>query len=208
MEEGCADSIQLTGGSTFDVRAEYDHIERILDSLDQNVGRERIRGEILVYLTAPESPEQVDRLFAAGADRLSISLEIWDEDLARKIMPGKMKYTGRRRHLDALEYIAATHGPNRACSNFIIGLEPAESVLEGAEYLASRGIVPIASVWIPFGRPVLESMKTPGLDYYRRVKTGLAATYAKYGIVPPGGSGLNVCMCRDIYARRDSILSR
>ncbi|NLT35963.1 MAG: hypothetical protein GXX83_08700 [Gaiellales bacterium] len=51
-------------------------------------------------------------------------------------------------------------------------------------------------------------MKTPGLDYYRRVKTGLAATYAKYGIVPPGGSGLNVCMCRDIYARRDSILSR
>ncbi len=204
VEEGCADSIQITGGSTFDVRAEYDLIERILSAMDQKVGRERIRGEILVYLTAPEEPEQVDRLFAAGADRLSISLDIWDQDLARKIMHGKMKYTGRRRHLDALEYIAATLGPNRACSNFIIGLEPVESLLEGAEYLASRGIVPIASVWIPFGRPVLGSMKTPGLDYYRRVKAGLAMIYATYGIEPPGGSGLNVCMCRDIYLQKAS----
>ena len=147
----------------------------------------------------------MDRLFAVGADRLSISLEIWDEELARRIMPGKMEFTGRRRHLEALEYIAATYGKNRACSNFIVGLEPAESMLEGAEYLASRGIVPVASVWIPFGRPVLGSMKTPELGYYREVKVGLAAICEQYGIVPPGGTGLNVCMCRDVYLSKDRI---
>ena len=47
-------------------------------------------------------------------------------------------------------------------------------------------------------------MKTPGLDYYRRVKAGLAMIYATYGIEPPGGSGLNVCMCRDIYLQKAS----
>ena len=121
-------------------------------------------------------------------------------------MPGKMKYTGRKRHLDALEYIAAKYGKNTACSNFIVGLEPAESMLEGAAYLAAKGIVPIASAWIPFGRPVLGSMKAPGLDFYGKVKVGLAAIYERYGIVPRGGTGLNVCMCRDIYRQRDSIL--
>ena len=75
-------------------------------------------------------------------------------------------------------------------------------MLAGAEYLAARGIVPVASGWIPFGRPVLGSMKTPGLDYYRKVKAGLGEIYERHGIVPPGGRGLNVCMCRDIYHQR------
>lgn len=120
-------------------------------------------------------------------------------------MPGKMRHTGRERHLKALEYIAAAYGPNKACSNFIVGLEPIESLLEGAEYVASRGVVPIASVWIPFGRPVLGSMRPPGLDYYRQAKEGLAALYDKYKIIPPGGSGLNVCMCRDVFLKRGTM---
>jgi hypothetical protein len=206
LKDRCANSIQITGGSTFDVRAEYERIKGILRAIEARVGRANIGGEVLVYVTAPEEPEMAGQLLDAGADRLSISLEIWDEHLSRKIMPGKMKYTGRRRHLAALEYIAETYGKNRACSNFIVGLEPAESMLEGAEYLAARGIVPIASVWIPFGRPVLGSMQAPELDYYRKIKVGLASIYERHGIVPPGGTGLNVCMCRDIYLQRNAIL--
>ena len=95
-----------------------------------------------------------------------------------------------------------TYGKNKACSNFIIGLEPAESVLEGARYLAERGIVPIASVWIPFGRPVEGSMKAPALEYYQTITRGLSELYCTYGIEPPGGKGLNVCMCRDIWLNR------
>jgi hypothetical protein len=52
---------------------------------------------------------------------------------------------------------------------------------------------------MPFGRPVLGSMKAPGLDYFRKVKVEMARIYKENGIIPPGGKGLNVCMCRDIY---------
>ncbi len=199
IKEGYVDSIQITGGSTFNVQAECDRITAILDAINLRVGRANIPGEILIYTTPPKNPQMVDQLFEAGADRISMSLEIWDEELARKIMPGKTKFTGRQRHLDALEYVALKHGKGKACSNFIIGLEPADSLLEGANYLASRGIVPIASVWIPFGRPVLGSMKAPDLGYYQKIKNGLSDIYCKYGLIPPGGKGLNVCMCRDIY---------
>lgn len=204
IKQKYADSIQITGGSTFNVQAECDKIKTILDAINQRTGRENIKGEILVYTTPPKDPKMVDQLFEAGADRIAMSLEIWDEELARKIMPGKMKYTGRQRHLNALEYVASAHGKNKACCNFIIGLEPAESVLEGAEFMASKGIVPIASVWIPFGRPVLGSMKPPELEYYQKVKDGLAKIYSNYAIVPPGAQGLNVCMCRDIYLKHST----
>lgn len=205
LKEQCARSIQLTGGSLFNDSLEIETITNILKAIDQRVGRQNIPGEIVVYVTPPKDPQSLDQLFAAGADRVSCSLEIWDEGLAAQIMPGKMKYTGRKRHLDSLEYVASKHGKNKACCNFIIGLEPIESVLQGAEYLASRGIAPIASVWIPFGRPVLNSMKTPDLAYYQQFKMGLCQIFKRYDIVPPGGSGLNVCMCRDVYLRTDEL---
>ncbi|MFC1925053.1 hypothetical protein ACFLXA_06800, partial [Chloroflexota bacterium] len=174
-------------------------IKSILEMIDSRLGRCNISGEIIVYTTPPADPTLLEQLFEAGADHIVCSLEIWDEELAKLVMPGKMKFTGRNRHLAALEYIASKYGPNKVCSDFIVGLESIESLLAGAEYLASRGIVPAASVWIPFGRPVQKKMKAPGLQYYKAVKRGFSEIYSKYGIEPPGGSGLNVCMCRDIW---------
>jgi hypothetical protein len=70
---------------------------------------------------------------------------------------------------------------------------------EGATWLAERGIIPSASVWMPMGRPVMGSMTAPTLDYFRRVKEMLAELYSKYELIPPGGCGLNVCVEKDIY---------
>ncbi len=199
LKERCARSIQLTGGSTFNLQAECDLIRDYLAAITKRVPREEISGEILVYTTPPADPRMVDRVFAAGADRISCSLEIWDENLAKVIMPGKFHFTNRQRYLDCLQYMVDKFGSGKACSNFLVGVEPAESCLAGADYLASRGVVPIASVWIPFGRPVMNSMQAPPLEFYRAIKNGFAEIYRKYRLVPPGGCGLNVCFCRDIY---------
>ncbi len=199
IKDHCANSIQITGGSMFDSQHEIDMIHTILQTIDARVGKANIKGEIVVYVTAPKDKTSIGQLFDAGADRVSCSFEIWDEELAAKIMPGKMKYTGRQRIMDCLLYGTEKFGKNKMCSNFIIGLEPVESVVQGAEFLASHGVVPIASVWIPFGRPVLNSMKARDLNYYRLIKEEFSRIYTTYGIRPPGASGLNVCFCRDIF---------
>ena len=198
-ETGYCDSIQITGGSTFNSEQERNLIESYLQAINTKVGKENIKGEILLYITPPETPGVVDSYFTLGADRVACSLEVWDEQLAGIITPGKIKFTTRQRHLEALEYIAEKYGPNKAFSNFIIGLEPLESLMEGAEYLSSKGIIPTASVWIPFGRPVMGSMKTPNLDFFRKVKEGFAHLYRKYNLEPAGASGINVCIERDIW---------
>lgn len=150
-------------------------------------------------ITPPESHEIIDRYFALGADRIACSLEVWDDARVAIITPGKRLFTTKQRHLDALSYITEKYGPNRAFSNFIIGLEPIETLKQGATFLAERGIIPSASVWMPFGKPVMNSMTPPDLDYFRAVKEMLAELYVKYNLTPAGGCGLNVCVERDIW---------
>lgn len=196
-------SIQITGGSTFRGEKEAELIKGYLQALRDEVGLDKIKGEILLYITPPESLDLIDEYFALGATKIACSIEVWDEGRAQHITPGKIEFTTRQRHLDALEYIANKYGPNKAFSNFIIGLESLETLEEGARWCAERGIIPTASTWMPQGAPVMGSMKAPDLDYYHAMKELFADLYREYGLEPAECCGLNVCVERDIwrYAR-------
>lgn len=154
--------------------------------------------ELLLYITPPEQHAVIDRYFSMGASRIVCCLEVWDDRLAESITPGKRSFTAKQRHLDALTYIAEKYGPGKAFSIFIIGLEPLETLTQGAKWLAERGVIPSASVWMPFGKPVNGSMKGADLDYFRQVKEMLGELYVKYHLEPAGCCGLNVCVERDI----------
>jgi len=206
VENKDANSIQITGGSTFSGETEYKHISSYMKALvESNI---KLSGETLLYITPPKNNDYIDEYFALGADRIACSIEVWDKDRAKIITPGKIHFTSRERHLKSLEYIAEKYGKGKAFSNFIIGLESFETLKEGATYLAERGIIPSTSVWVPMGKPVMGSMKAPGLDYFRKVKEMLAELYTKYELIPAGGCGLNVCAGRDIYECAVSRLTR
>ena len=205
-EEKMAEYVQITGGSTMNPQAETRVITQILKEMDAVTGLNNIKGEVLVFTTPPSDPRSLDQVFDAGADRVACSLDVWDDRLAELITPGKVKFTTRRRHMDALKYIAREYGPNKALSTFVVGLEPIETFLEGAEALAREGVVAMASLWIPFGRPVMGKAKAPGLEYYRKMKLGLADIYHRYGIIPPGGAGFNTDIDKDIWRHSEEYL--
>ena len=185
--------IQITGGSTFDGHSEADYITEYLTAI------EKPTGETLLYITPPADINLIDRYFALGSSRIACSIEVWDMTLAKEITPGKVNITGRERHLQVLEYIAEKYGHAKAFSNFIIGIEDFSTLAMGATWLAERGILPAASVWMPMGRPVMGSMTPPDADYYKRVKEHFAELYTKYQLEPTKSRGLNVCIERDIW---------
>ena len=195
---GC-NSIQITGGSTFDGQSEAEYIKNYLTAIDARIGRSNIKGEILLYITPPDNTDIIDKYFELGTDRIACSLELWDENKAKLVTPGKIEITTRKRYLDILEYVSRKYGTGKAFSNFIIGIEEYDTLKAGAEYLAERGIMPTASVWMPMGRPVQNTMKAPDLNYYQRVKDLFAELYQKYSLEPAKSCGLNVCVERDIW---------
>ena len=207
LQDGCVQDVQLTGGSRFSERGECPQMAAILRGIDAAVGLEKIPGEVYAYLSSPAVPEAVDEVFEAGIDRVSFDLNLWDVDLHEQVCPGHAHHIGRERQLRVLEYVAQKYGPNKACSSFVVGLEPEKSLLEGAEYLASRGIVPLMSAWMPGIDPILGKTRPPGIDYYRRVREGFAKLYQRYQLVPPGiKAGAHVSMCHDVYEHLDDLL--
>ena len=190
-------NVQLTGGSTYDGLSEAAHIKSYLAAIGRL--QPKVSGEILLYITPPADTALIDDYFAMGANRAACSLEVWDISRAEEITPGKIGITGRDRHLRVLEYIARKYGRGKAFTNFIIGIEDFGTLASGAKWVAERGILPAASVWMPMGRPVRGSMKAPDVDYYKRVKDFFAELYVKYELEPTASRGLNVCIERDIW---------
>lgn len=83
-------------------------------------------------------------LKSLGLAEVSINLEVWSNDVARRVMPRKHKQ-GRDHYLGFLEHAADVLGGQHVRSMLMLGLEPVESTLEGVEAIAERGCVPVLS---------------------------------------------------------------
>ena len=193
--------LQLTAGSTLDPDSEIDRYVEILKAIDKAVGIEKIPP--VIFLTPPKDVRLLDKLFDAGAGKIACDMDIWNETLFNEYCPGKAKYTPRQQHLEALLSIADKHGSGRACSVFVAGLEPVESLLEGFTYLSERGIVPLPSPWMPYGVERGNLPAPPGLDYYRTMRHETAKLYLKHNLAVPGTIGSSVCLSRDIWLRKE-----
>lgn len=208
IENAGVKEVQLTAGTRFAGRTECQRYANLLRAIDDRVGLDRIPSEIYCYVTAPRDPSWVDAIFEAGADRVAHDLHVWVADRHARFAPGHARHIGREGQLRALEHIAEKYGPNKAFSAFVVGLEPLDTLLAGAQYLAERGIVPAFSVWMPTPGSTNGDTRPPGLDYYRTARREFARLYRKYGLNPPGiPAGSHVSLCHDIYRNMDAILA-
>lgn len=83
-----------------------------------------------------------------GIGEISVNLEIYNLQLAEKLMRQKAKQ-GREHYLNYLENAAQILGPGRVRSMLMVGLEPIESTLAGVDAIAKRGAVPVLSPFRP-----------------------------------------------------------
>ena len=110
-------------------------------------------------------------------------MEVWNEKMFEVICPGKSLECGRRKNwLAALDTEVEVFGKNRVRSTFVSGLEPKEYLLEGAEELTSKGVLPCINQWnVNVGSP-LEGHRTPTEEWHWDVFERTVAIYRKYGV--------------------------
>jgi hypothetical protein len=197
VEHAGVRSLMATGGSTFEGKSEFKYYEEYLIVWNEALGG-HLPADMVLYLTPPKDLSMIDRYIELGADKLGFSIEVWNEDAAKTVTPGKMKYTTRERHIQAWDYTVEHFGPNYAFTNFILGLEPLEDLEKGLKFVAERGVFPGGSVWVPIGTKVNGLLTPPGIDYYRRCKEMFIDIYQKYDFVP-AASMANGDIEPDIY---------
>ena len=98
-----------------------------------------------------------------GIHGLSINLEIYSLEIARKMMRPKYDL-GRDFYFDFIAEAVAEFGPGKVRSLLLVGLEPLEETLAGVEALAERGCDPVLSPFRPDPHTPLRNMKPPAIE--------------------------------------------
>ncbi len=130
----------------------------------------------------------IDRLKDSGLNSLSFNIEIWDDTVRQKTMPGKGKIP-RPLYLDCLEYAGKLFGSSNVSSWLIAGLEPYESTLIAAEEVARRGAIPFVTAFRPIQGSLMEDLNPPDIDILLTIYKNLKGILEKYSLDPQKGDG-------------------
>lgn len=104
-----------------------------------------------IYLMSlpPKDKETLCALKASGITEVAFNIEVFDRDLARRYMPGKGMIS-LSDYIRALQTAVELWGRTGAVRTiFVVGLEPAESLLQGIDCVAALGVSPILSLFRP-----------------------------------------------------------
>jgi hypothetical protein len=111
---------------------------------------------VLAALHPPRHMRWIDHAYAIGVDGVSFNLEVHDVTLLERFLPGRARYLGRSRYLQALRHAGKIFPRGAVWSEVIVGIQPAEEEARLLRELVGWNIVPFL---VPFrgdqaGRPL------------------------------------------------------
>lgn len=131
-------SVAITSGIVGSPKKTLDEMVNIITRIRENLREIEIGVEPYVM-----DEEDLKRLYSAGATEIKINIETFDKEIFDRICP-QLDYD---HVIKMLTQAVSVFGRGKVTTNILIGLgESDESVLEGVEYFAERGIVPVIRV--------------------------------------------------------------
>jgi hypothetical protein len=165
----------LISGGTPRLR-DYEYFGEVCETIIRNTD---IAVDVMV---APWSDNVIDRLADWGIYGYAINIEIFDSEIARRIMPQKWRL-GLSAYAARIERaLERTGGNGRVRSLIIVGLEPLEKTLAGVEFLARLGCDPVLSPFRPARGTPLQAVRPPSSDLLERVYLESLEIVARYGV--------------------------
>ena len=174
---GQANHFRITGGFIPERReVEYyiDVAEAIHEEFESFYG--------VAVIGAPADLSVLEQYKEAGFQNVSHNLEIWNKDIFAALCPGKERETGGWQHwIDALDRSVEIFGRGNVHTNFVGGLEPLDSVLEGIEILAQKGVVAHFSVFRPEIGTQLEGWRSPEASWHFNLVDKATNIFRRHG---------------------------
>ena len=193
--------IYLVGGSLTDARKEGERFRQ----LARCVKAHNRRGIPVALGSGAIADDQIAQFKAEQlVDHVCFNLEMWSEPLFNQVCPGKARYVGYARWIEALETAVRHFGRGHVYSAMVAGveLEPehgleweqaARTALEGAEDLCRRGIIPVYSLVWPSGGRQRPDYHARIRNYFETLITGYAAIRRRHGLEVSDGFMCHRC---------------
>lgn len=198
--------LNITGGFIPE-RREVDYYIDVAEAVKEEIGTDDFNATAVIG--APLDLDVVEKYKEAGYRTMAMNIEIWDKNIFKTICPGKEEQCGGWEHwVKALEHAAAVFGFGRVRSNIVAGIEPKQSILEGVEYLASKGVIAFAGPWCPNPGSALEGHRSPEPAWHFDLARKIAAIHRKAGFTFEQliGVAAPLSTVHDIYRIEDELL--
>lgn len=158
----------LVGGQTAP-DSESDKIAEIIKIIRRHAPYAQIYCMVIPY-----SNDTIKKMYNAGMNQLSCNVEVFDDDIAVSLMPGK-RLMKKAYYLQQLKFATTLLGRRgNVRSMVIVGLEPMESLMAGIEEFTKNGIEPILSIFRPLPGTMLEQKEAPSMmwlaDVYEKAQ--------------------------------------
>lgn len=187
----------MTSGSTLSGRAEIfdDEVDLYIKTL-KAAGRAFKTKKFPVKLVASAfSKEQLKRLYEeTGITTYTTDLEVLNESVFNWVCPGKAEFVGYQQWKQSLYDAVEIFGRGNVDCGLVGGVELAqpngfqsedealEVVLKEANEIAAHGVSFAECVWNTIPGSYFFKQKTPSLEYYVRLASGLAEARRKNGL--------------------------
>ena len=136
--------------------------------------KQRTQLPIHVQCLPPEDLSQLEILQLAGVDSIGLHIETWDQKIWSIMAPAKAQL-GFDRYESAWKKAVELFGANQVSSFLLAGLgESAESLVNGADYLADLGVFPYIVPFRPIAGSKLEQCLPPSASYMREIYAAVA----------------------------------
>lgn len=134
----------LVGGGSGNPASEFDDILAVVRYIRMHDNR-----PIYLMCLPPKDLSYLDECQRAGIDEVAFNIEIFDRNIARRLMPGKGAIP-LAQYMAALEHAVMLWGnTGKVRSILVAGLEPMDSLMAGVKTLCSLGVAPILSAFRP-----------------------------------------------------------
>lgn len=153
---------------------------RIQTAVVKAVKKEAPNIEHHFAIMPPNDLSLIKEMKKAGLNTIDFDMEIFDEELFKKICPGKEKFYGHDKYLEAMEYAVKVFGWGKGRCACVAGLEPLDSFLEGLNFLGRKGVPVDINIFHPDPGSELENMPRPSKEYIYEVSKEQAKVYKKH----------------------------
>jgi len=132
-----------------------------LDQLEPIIKRVKKETGLLIGVQTPPHHDltRYHYLKKIGVNQVSFCFELWDEERFKEVCPGKNKFYGLKRYLDAVEYCAKIFDTTNG--EIIAGLEPPENSIEAIDWMTSVGAIPTVCIFRPLTGTDYENVPPP-----------------------------------------------
>ena len=177
--------IMLVGGNVRNYDRGFRRHLEIATALDQQQTLLPVERRLETHIaTMPPNDFGLFASFEGLNARVTMNIEVFDDQRFEVICPGKARLYGRRKLLQALEYAASVVSDRRVHSILIAGLEPIDSTIAGIKYLASIGVTPIINVFHNDRGSHYEQHPRPSFEHLLEIAHALQDVYREYGLTP------------------------